>query len=748
MSLSPILPGRLPASLLASRLKRNLDASNQALARLQEQAATGQKFFLPSESPASAIRTLILQKTFERKVQLRANLNTDRSLLTVSESVLTTVSDALNQAKSFALGGLGSTTTSQEKEAMAVEVAALIRDVVNAGNTTFRGRYLFGGSESRATPFQFVDGAVSYRGDRAEIQSYLDLGLLLPNNVDGATAFGALTEPVGTDLDPSLTLTSRIADLHSGRGVELGTVVVTLDGAGGQTADVDLSGAETIADVKTRIENAFSPGPPTVTVSINAAGNGLQLSSPDGNVAVADIPGSTVAADLGIASGAVAQIDGADLDPRVTLETPIAALNGGAGIDTASGLLIQNGPRTHTVDLSDPGITTVEDVLNALRLADPHIHAAINDAGNGLAVSSRLSGTGFSIGENGGTTAADLGIRTLDGTALLSELNFGTGVPFENASQLEITRRDGSTLEIDLSSAATVQDVIDLVNAADPPYLSASLNAVGNGISITDYPALSFSTPIVPGQLGAIEVTLDNGALQAAVIDLSSATTLGEVRTLLEDAFPGPPTLTVDINPATGRGLRLTASAGTVQVAESGGGTSAADLGILGGPAAVINGADIAPELTSSSPLIVTENALSTALGLAGEENSGDPAAPLVGSDVHQRETTGVLNVLVRLETALRAEDDGELARISDLIDRETVRFNQIRGELGTRLQLIDRVESRLLDEDVEIQESISEEFDVDLSEVVLQVSARQQTLEATLRIAASTVQLSLLSYL
>jgi flagellar hook-associated protein 3 FlgL len=649
MGIGPILPGRIPTALFTSQLEQNLAVANRQLANLQNQIATGQRFFLPSESPAEAARTIFLQSTIERKAQMQTNVRTDQSLLSVSESALATVGTSLNEAKAILLSGVGNILSSTEKIALADEIASILRGVQNAGNTEFRGRYLFGGSESQLLPFDFAnDGTVRYNGDGQSINSFIDFDLLVANNVDGASAFGALTPPVGSDLDPALTLDTKIADLHGGAGVDLGSIVVTVDDTVNpvQSVTVDLSNAETIQDIKTILENAFAGPAPNLTVDVDPTSkNGIRLTPSGGTVAVADIAGSTVAADLGIKSTAAAVVNGADLDPTVTLLTKLADLNNGSGVaqTAGKGLLFTNGQTNVAVDISSA--VTVEDLFNAIKSENLDLNLAINQAGNGLAISSRLSGSNFSIGENGDTSAADLGIRTFDASTRLEDLNLGGGVPVNELDEsgnllpalLEITRRDGTTTNVDLKGLSTVQEVIDAITAVDGN-LTASLKSVGNGISIVD-----------------------------------------------------------------------TSGAG---------------------------------------PLKVPASLVSTALGLDGEETGVDNTVPLVGTEVHSREAGGVFNILVRLEQALRNEDDAELARLDPLLDKEIERFNSVRAEVGSRLKLLDEIENRLLDEEVALQEALSAEFDTDLATAITQFASVTSALEATLRIAATTLQLSLLDFL
>ena len=96
----------------------------------------------------------------------------------------------------------------------------------------------------------------------------------------------------------------------------------------------------------------------------------------------------------------------------------------------------------------------------------------------------------MSIGENGGTTAADLGIRTMVGSTKLAELNGGTGVGVINddgvEGEIQITARDGTTYDVALGTAETVQDVVDLINAVTGVHITAALAVNGNGIELID----------------------------------------------------------------------------------------------------------------------------------------------------------------------------------------------------------------------------------------------------------------------
>src|SRR5262245_54946867 len=317
MDIGPLLPGRMPNSLITDRLQTETKLGKYAMSLLEQQISTGHKFQLPGEDPTSAARAIQLQYLLARNTQLDANVQTGTSLLSSTDSVMASVTTALNTAKGLVMSGIGDATNPDQKAAMALQVQGLIVQVVDAGNTTFMGRNLFGGSFNTTPPFTLdPSGSVVYNGDQQQLTTFVDTGFAQATNIDGNTAFSALTAPITADLNPALTLSTQLSDLRGGRGIVPGQITVTLSKPA-TTAVIDLSQAKTIGDLKDLIENAL--GPANVTVAINPTKNGITISPAVGTISIADVPGGSAATDLGIIASAVASIDSGDLDPSLTL---------------------------------------------------------------------------------------------------------------------------------------------------------------------------------------------------------------------------------------------------------------------------------------------------------------------------------------------------------------------------------------------------------------------------------------------
>ncbi len=650
MSITSVGIGTLPNSLIAAQNNNNINSLMQKLQQLDEQLSTGLQFTLPGQNPQATSSILPIQQTIAAQTQYQTNLTTDQGFLGTTDSSLQTVATSIDQASSLLLGGLGATSTAAQNQASATQVGTIISGLVNTANSTFQGQYLFGGSASQQPPFKSKpDGTVLYTGNQASINSQVGSGLVLPNNVDGVTAFGAISPPIGSDVNPAVTLQTSLSDLNNGRGVPAGSIQVTLTPTAGPatTETIDLSQAHTVGDVQQAIQNAFPPGAVSVGIAPGSPADALTISAATGTVAVSDLNGGAKTAEsLGLAGAAAPSITSGDLNPLLTLQTDLSALNGGQGVDTTDGIQITDGSTQQTVNIS--GDSTVEDLLNSLQTADPNLSVGINSASNGLAISTRLSGVNFSIGENGGTTATDLGVRTLTGSTPLSSLNLGQGVPVTATdssgnpvpANLEIQLRSGTTIEVNLAGAKTVQDVLNDINAVAPGQLVASLNSVGNGISLTDN------------------------------------------------------------------------------------------------------------DDTSTGPLTVTSSALSTSLGLAGTQSSTDPTQPLVGQDVNPQQGAGVFNLLIQLQSALQTSNNAELTRLQPLLQQELTRVSDVQGTVGSRQQLLSQIQTQASTTQTNLQSSLSNLQNVNMATAITQLTQIQTSLQATLQVAASSMQLNLFQFL
>jgi flagellar hook-associated protein 3 FlgL len=481
-----ILPqsARVSNLLQASIATQNINGTQNQLIQVEQELSTGKQVNQVSDNPSSSAIIEQLQKTLDYSTQYSSNITQGTSQLNEVDSTLGNITTLLTQAQSIASANASNTVSPSARGSAAVVVDNIYNQILSLSNQQFEGTYLFGTDDATSAPYNASSGGVQFTGSTTVLQNTISQGTNLSFQVSGQQVFGGESPSIstGTALSPELQATDLVSSLAgaSGKGVTLGTIGI---GNGTTTINVDLTGANSVGDVVSEINAAAIPG---VTASLGQYG--IDLTATGGaSLSVSDVAGGTTAADLGILQttpgAANAPLTGSNLGAEVTDFTPLSALDGGAGID-ATGFNISNGITSANISLT--GLSTVQDLINAVNNSDMGVRASINTAGTGIDLVNATQGSSITVSENGGQTAAELGFRTFSPATLLSSLNNGQGVSTPTGNQFSITTADGTVTNIALSNATTVQDVIDQINTAGAGKVTASFATTGNGIVLTD----------------------------------------------------------------------------------------------------------------------------------------------------------------------------------------------------------------------------------------------------------------------
>jgi flagellin-like hook-associated protein FlgL len=383
-----------------------------------------------------------------------------------------------------------------------------------------------------------------------------DLGIL---NTTG-TGAGPI---VGQPLSPNVVPSTSLDDLFGARstayirfGQPNSDIILQADSPGAATASGTLLNGVTVqfvadAPAAGQESAAFAAGTPAAG---NNPGTPGTLTVHISTSAVSASNASQIVSAINATAGLpfTARLDPADQDggvPQPLTGLPATATtSGGSGttLDT-SGLQVVSEGKTYTIDVS--GDQTVQDLLNSINGAGAGLDAEINAAKTGIDVRSRVSGSSFSIGENGGTTAAQLGLRTFNAATQLTQLNYGQGVGRNTAtpggSDFTISQTlpgaPPTTVQVDVSVAGdtTVGDVIQSINTAAQAAgatFHAQLARSGNGIELTDTDPTH--GPIVVAANSQSAAAADLGLVPAGQTTSQSQVTGGQVVLTGSDVNP------------------------------------------------------------------------------------------------------------------------------------------------------------------------------------------------------------------
>lgn len=532
MPLLPIASSRVSEPLKNQRLLSQLNADQLAIQRQQDQLSTGKRVVRVSDDPAAAGRAIILQRGIGRVEQLSRNATATESFYTATDAALGRVDAALTEARGATVEAAQNILSSDERNALAATIRGALESAVAAGNSLFRDHQILGGYLETQDPLRIETSGIVFSGNDAVGKTKIGGGDVIPIGVNGSEALGlAETVLLGSPLESSLARSSRLEDLRDGKGVRPGLIRIS---DGGNFVDVNLREASTIGDIEDILEAVDLNGR-SLTLDISADGITLRYTDgAPGTLAVADATGEYLAQDLSISNPLGINpppLIANGLRPSVTEATPLSKLNGGAGIDVSAGLQIKQGSQVITVDLSDTN--TVADVLVAINRSGADVRAEIDEVSGGIKIRALRSGVDYSIGENGGLAATALGIRSATGATRLSELRYGIGPVLNDfGPDFSIIRPDGVQLDVELTGAETIDDVLNLIRNhpqnQDTRRVIPGLNPVGNGIELVAPPG---AQPLVIRRVGASNAAEALGFLAKNQAEVSG-TTIGPVAVL------------------------------------------------------------------------------------------------------------------------------------------------------------------------------------------------------------------------
>lgn len=445
-----------------------------------------------------------------------------------------------------------------------------------------------------------------------------------------------------------------------------------------------------------------------------------------------------------------------NLTPVLTPDVRLEDVTGAAGRAIRAGTLVineVNGVGSYSVDLSNADtIGGVVDKINAASsAAGSSLTATLTDTG----IAINTGGSNVVVGDTGtGSIAADLGIRTsgtsgvIDGLPLVPRVTRLTpvealagGAGIDLVHGFTATNGD-SSVTVDLSSAKTVQDVINAINGADI-YVHAQVNDAGTGIDVfnqvagasltiaenggttaSDLGIRTFDQATQLDRLNAglgvsiregyddLRVTLGTG--DTLDVNLDGATTIGDVVNIINAA-------------AADAGLTLTAG-----VSNNGNGLTLTDTN---------GGAD---------PISVSRLNASAAidgLGLADATVSAG-GTTLTGADVNPTQSQGILTALINLEQALRADDTQGISVSAEQLNNLADEVTRIHGVIGARGQAMASKRSQMEDASSTTQVMLSDVRDLDYAGAVTELQSSMTQMQASLQSSSMIMNLSLMDYL
>jgi len=126
----------------------------QNMQQAQTQMSSGLKFQNASDAPDQVSDILTLRANINRNNQVQSNLSDVKTQVDTAEQALSNAEQLLENVRTLATQGVTGTQTAQTRSALAEQANAILSELLSIANTQVGNRYVFGGDDYTASPYQ------------------------------------------------------------------------------------------------------------------------------------------------------------------------------------------------------------------------------------------------------------------------------------------------------------------------------------------------------------------------------------------------------------------------------------------------------------------------------------------------------------------------------------------------------------------------------------------------------------------
>lgn len=252
---------RITNNMLINNMVRYIGNNLTRMDKYQGQLASGKKIQVPSDDPVVAARALKLRTDVAEIEQYKRNLKDAQSWLDITEDTLAKIGDVLQRARELTVQGANGTNTTEDTQKMNAEVKQLRAQLIQLGNSTYAGRYLFSGYKTDQMLLN-DDGtfAINVSTNMENIKYEIGIGDDININVAGGDLFNNGGDAVFPALPAAPVTGTLISDMDQ---------LITLFNAGDHAAIGDM-----LANIDDDINNVLR-----IRADVGARLNRLELTS-------------------------------------------------------------------------------------------------------------------------------------------------------------------------------------------------------------------------------------------------------------------------------------------------------------------------------------------------------------------------------------------------------------------------------------------------------------------------------------
>lgn len=143
---------RITNQMMSKSFLNNLYKNQSYMKKLNDQLTSGKEISRPSDNPFKVARSMQLNKEIQANEQYNENIKDVTNWLDTTDTALEQLGSSLQRFRELMVSSGNSAYGSDEKNAIKDEMNEKINEITQILNTSFDGKYIFGGSKISSKP--------------------------------------------------------------------------------------------------------------------------------------------------------------------------------------------------------------------------------------------------------------------------------------------------------------------------------------------------------------------------------------------------------------------------------------------------------------------------------------------------------------------------------------------------------------------------------------------------------------------
>lgn len=177
---------RVVPAMIANDMLNNLSQSYQYIQKVGNELSSGKQLNQPSDNPAGVANAIDLKAAIDANTQYQSSSQTATNWMQATTAALQQLTDVVSRARQLAVQASNDTNTAGDRAQIASEVQQLTQQVVQVGNSTYAGNYIFAGTDVQTPPFNANGG---YTGNIGAVNHTIAPNYVMKANADPNAIF-------------------------------------------------------------------------------------------------------------------------------------------------------------------------------------------------------------------------------------------------------------------------------------------------------------------------------------------------------------------------------------------------------------------------------------------------------------------------------------------------------------------------------------------------------------------------------